>query len=73
MEVARSNPVTVPCFCLFFDLIFLLINLFIDIIHDYFQIILIAEYRFNVELMHSAASRICDFVFHNIQFSGHFV
>ena len=47
--------------------------LFIDIIHNYFQTIFAAEYRFNAELMHSLASRICNFVFDNVPFNGHFV
>ena len=44
MEVASSNPVIAPCF---FRSYILLINLFIDIIHNHFQNFLDAEYRFN--------------------------
>ena len=49
MEVASSNPFTVACvlFFVFFDFIFLLIYLFLDIIHYHFQTISVDKYRFN--------------------------
>ena len=51
MEGVSSNPVTDLVFdffrVFFFDFTFLLINLFIDIIHYYFQTISFDKYRFN--------------------------
>ena len=69
MEVASSNPVTVLVLLFFrgfFSILnFLLIYLFIDIIHYRFKTILVDKYRFNdckqcnpIELMHSVVSRI---------------
>ena len=70
MEGASSNSLTVPCvflgfFSFFFDFIFLLVYLFIDIIHYHFQTISVDKYRFMtasnaypIELMHSVVSRI---------------
>ena len=74
IEVASSNPVTLPFY--FHQFIYL----FIDIIHNHFQSIWVAEYRSNdsnnaypIALMHSVSSRICVFVFDNVPFNGHFV
>ena len=85
MGGASSNPVTVPCvflflffFCfrLFFDFIFLLIHLFIDIIHYPFQTV----YRFNdckqcIPYCVDAFSSISHIrsMFDNVPFDGHFV
>ena len=46
IEIASSDPVTLPCF--FFDIEFYqFIYLFKDIIHNHFQTTWVAEYRFN--------------------------
>ena len=50
-EIASSNSVSVPC-CFFIsvfvsDFTFLLVYLFIDIILNHFQTILVAKYCFN--------------------------
>ena len=80
IQVASSNPVTVPCF--FFSILYFyqFIYIFKDIIHNHLQTIWVAENRFNdtnnaypIELMRSVASRICIFVFDNVPFDGHFV
>ena len=86
MEVASLNPVTMPHFIIFFFRYYIFINLSIhrynclNIIHNHFQTIWVAVYRFNgsnntypIELTHSVASRICVFVFNNVPFDGHFV
>ena len=72
--VVSSNPVTVPYFVdhiYIFSFIYLYNSL--NIIHNHFQIISVAEYRFNdrkqfipIELTHSVASRIYIFTFANV-------
>ena len=85
MEVASSNPVTPPCvfFFVFVFRFYIFMNKFIYlkikfiIISKPFWLLNIALMTANdaypIELMHSVASRICVFVFDNVQFDGHFV
>ena len=81
IEVASSNPITVPCFCrgffrYFFNL-FIYLKIKVIIISKPFGLLNIALMKANIayliELMNSVASRICVFVFDNIPFDGQFI
>ena len=77
MEVASSNPVTVPCFFSFMFLFYICIYLQIQSFEcnslSFPNHLMTTNNAYPTELMHSVSSRICLFVFDNAPFDGHFV
>ena len=76
-SLVHCHAVRIPSLYLVYSF-YILINLFIDIIHNHYQTILnialmTEKDAYPIELMHSVASRICVFVFVNVPFEGHFV